>query len=226
MEEAEALKAQGNAALQEKDFAAAVQHYSAAIALDPSSHVYYSNRSMAFLSSGDKEKALADGQSCVDLKPGWSKGHGRKGAALHALGRWGDAVSAYSVGLEHCPGDRSLASALAAAAKARDAAVAVAASASSSAPAPEVEGEQGRDEQWRVQAEEFKTHGNAAFKNGEHEQAVEFYGKAIALDPDNHVLYSNRYGATLDLGFGFLVGVPSVVNASFLLVALPLALPS
>jgi tetratricopeptide (TPR) repeat protein len=210
MEEAEALKAQGNAALQANDFTAAIQHYSAAIALDPSSHVYFSNRSVAFLSSGDKEAALADGQSCVDLKSDWSKGHGRKGAALHALGRWGDAVSAYAVGLEHCPGDESLTSALVAAAKARDAAATVAAVAASSTLTPVGGGEQG-GEQWRVQAEEFKTHGNAAFKNGEHEQAVEFYGKAIALDPDNHVLYSNRCGSMLDLGFGFLVELPSVI---------------
>jgi len=48
-------------------------------------------------------------------------------------------------------------------------------------------------EQWQEQAEEFKNLGNAAFKNKEHQQAIELYGKAISLDPDNHVLYSNRY---------------------------------
>jgi tetratricopeptide (TPR) repeat protein len=50
-------------------------------------------------------------------------------------------------------------------------------------------------EQWQEQAEEFKNLGNAAFKNKEHQQAIEFYGKAISLDPDNHVLYSNRYAS-------------------------------
>jgi len=43
-----------------------------------------------------------------------------------------------------------------------------------------------------MSAEEFKKQGNTAFTNKEYEKAIEFFSKAIELDPSNHVLYSNR----------------------------------
>ena len=58
----------------------------AAIRLDPNNHVYFSNRSAAYLSAGLAEKALQDAQDCITAKPNWAKGYNRKGTALHALG--------------------------------------------------------------------------------------------------------------------------------------------
>ncbi|CAJ0640877.1 7380_t:CDS:10 [Entrophospora sp. SA101] len=43
-----------------------------------------------------------------------------------------------------------------------------------------------------MSAEEFKKQGNTAFTNKEYEKAIDFFSKAIELDPSNHVLYSNR----------------------------------
>lgn len=60
-----------------------------AIELDPSNHVLYSNRSASYASIKDFNKALEDANKCVELSPGWSKGYGRKGAALHGLGDLG-----------------------------------------------------------------------------------------------------------------------------------------
>jgi stress-induced-phosphoprotein 1 len=60
-----------------------------AIELDPSNHVLYSNRSACYASLRDFEKALTDANKTVELNPGWSKGYGRKGAALHGLGDLG-----------------------------------------------------------------------------------------------------------------------------------------
>jgi tetratricopeptide (TPR) repeat protein len=37
--------------------------------------------------------------------------------------------------------------------------------------------------------------GNAAFQSGRHEEAVQHFTEAIELDPQNHVLYSNRSAA-------------------------------
>lgn len=62
-----------------------------------------------------------------------------------------------------------------------------------SAEAPEVE-------EWKAQAEAFKLAGNESFKKGEWEEAVEWYTKAIDLDPDDRVFYSNRSAAYLKIG--------------------------
>jgi len=121
MASAEELKGLGNAALQAGAFADAVRHYTGAISLDPSNHIYFSNRSAAHLSAGNAEAAVADGEACVELKPDWPKAHSRVGAALHKLGRLGDAVGAFTRGLELCPGDAGLATGLKAAAAALDA---------------------------------------------------------------------------------------------------------
>ena len=49
-------------------------------------------------------------------------------------------------------------------------------------------------------ADEAKAKGNAAFAAGRFEEAARHFGDAIALAPDNHVLYSNRSAAHASLG--------------------------
>jgi stress-induced-phosphoprotein 1 len=63
------------------------EKFSQAIILDPTNHVLYSNRSGAYASLKDFGKALADASKTTELKPDWVKGYGRKGAALHGLGK-------------------------------------------------------------------------------------------------------------------------------------------
>jgi DnaJ homolog subfamily C member 8 len=52
----------------------------------------------------------------------------------------------------------------------------------------------------RLQAEAFKADGNALLAEGKYREAVEMYSRAIELDPDNAVYYSNRSAAYLALG--------------------------
>jgi stress-induced-phosphoprotein 1 len=99
MSSAGELKAQGNAFLSSGDHLQAVECYTKAIALDDTQHVFYSNRSAAYLSAGDGEKALLDAESCITKSPSWTKGYARKGAALHFLKKYDDAVAAYQEGL-------------------------------------------------------------------------------------------------------------------------------
>ncbi|OLY81797.1 Heat shock protein sti1-like protein [Smittium mucronatum] len=44
-------------------------------------------------------------------------------------------------------------------------------------------------------AEELKALGNKAFSSGDYQDAIKQFSAAIELDPENHVLYSNRSGA-------------------------------
>ncbi|KAF8032860.1 hypothetical protein BT93_D1673 [Corymbia citriodora subsp. variegata] len=127
---ADEAKAKGNAAFSSGDYRSAVRHFSDAIALASSNHVLYSNRSAAHASLHNYSEALADAEKTVELKPDWSKGYSRLGAAYQGLGRYDDAVSAYKRGLEIDPGNEALKSGLA------DAQAAAGSSRSRAAPPP------------------------------------------------------------------------------------------
>lgn len=109
---AQAFKEKGNNFLQAKQFDDAIQAYTEAINLDPKDHVFFSNRSAAYLSKGDASSALSDAQRCIELKGDWSKGYSRKGAALHSLRRYDEAVNAYEDGIKISPDDAALKSGL------------------------------------------------------------------------------------------------------------------
>ena len=64
----------------------ASEKFSQAIEIEPSNHVLYSNRSGAYASLKNYEKALEDANKTTELKPDFVKGWGRKGSALHGVG--------------------------------------------------------------------------------------------------------------------------------------------
>jgi tetratricopeptide (TPR) repeat protein len=84
----------------------------AAIALDGTSNVLFSNRSGAYLGMGRAAEALKDARCCVAINPSWGKGYSRLGAAFEALAKFSDAVAAYAKGLTHEPSSATLASSL------------------------------------------------------------------------------------------------------------------
>jgi len=105
MSASDELKARGNEAFKASRWDEAIGHFSAAIEVDASNHVLYSNRSAAHASKGDFASALEDAEKCVGLKADWAKGWGRKGAALAGLRRWTEALDAYEGGLKVEPGN-------------------------------------------------------------------------------------------------------------------------
>ncbi|MCI15978.1 heat shock protein STI-like, partial [Trifolium medium] len=115
---ADEARAKGNAAFSSGDFATAILHFSEAIDLSPTNHVLCSNRSAAYASLQNYIDALADAKKTVKLKPHWSKGYSRLGAAYYGLSQYDNAVWAYKQGLEIDPNNEPLKSGLADAQKA------------------------------------------------------------------------------------------------------------
>lgn len=61
-----------------------MEHFTAAIAVDPANHVLFSNRSAAHASMGAYGPALEDAKKTVELKPDWAK----VGRGLHGWVWW------------------------------------------------------------------------------------------------------------------------------------------
>ncbi|CAE6446044.1 unnamed protein product [Rhizoctonia solani] len=99
MTDANTLKDQGNKAFAAKRYDEAIDLFTKAIALDPSNHVLFSNRSAAKAGKKLWLEALEDAEQCIKVNPTWSKGYARKGAALHGAQRWEEAIAAYEEGL-------------------------------------------------------------------------------------------------------------------------------
>lgn len=109
---ADEAKAKGNAAFSAGKFEESIKHFSDAIALSPSNHVLYSNRSASYASLNKYQEALEDAKKTVELKPDWVKGYSRLGAAYVGLGKHDDAEAAYKKGLEIDPANEGLKSGL------------------------------------------------------------------------------------------------------------------
>ena len=110
LEEAEKLKSQGNASMQQKQYEDAADAYTAALKLSPSgpqSHVYFSNRAAALLSMKKFHDAILDSERSLALKPDYGKAHARLGLAHFLLGNYRQAMEAYTVALKYEPDNKS-----------------------------------------------------------------------------------------------------------------------
>jgi len=100
---AEDFKERGNQALKTFNFNEAIVNYGKAIELDPKNHVYYSNRSAAYLRLNKYKEALIDANKCIEVHDAWARGFGRKGAALFGLKKYSKAIDAYQAALRFEP---------------------------------------------------------------------------------------------------------------------------
>ena len=106
---AEQFKEMGNQLFQCKNPVAALDAYTQAITMDPSNHIYYSNRSMCNAALRDYVGALADATKCVEINPTFMKGFFRQASAQLQLGLLDAAEEAISrgVALEGLAPDKS-----------------------------------------------------------------------------------------------------------------------
>ncbi|KAF3690509.1 Small glutamine-rich tetratricopeptide repeat-containing protein alpha [Channa argus] len=101
--EAETLKSDGNDQMKVENFAAAVEFYSKAIAINPHNAVYYCNRAAAYSKLGNYAGAVQDCEQAISIDPNYSKAYGRMGLALASLNKHTEAVSYYKKALELDP---------------------------------------------------------------------------------------------------------------------------
>lgn len=99
----QSLKDQGNEFFKSGNYLKAAALYTQAIKQDPNNATLYSNRAAAFLHLVKLNKALADAETTITLKPDWEKGYFRKGCVLEAMERYDDALLAFEMALKYNP---------------------------------------------------------------------------------------------------------------------------
>ena len=104
----EQLKAKGNAEFAAKQYREALQHYTAALALDPKHVTLYLNRAAAYAQLRWHQRAIEDAQRTLQLDPSSIKGHWRLGSSQLANRAFREAQAAFSSGLKIEPGNAAL----------------------------------------------------------------------------------------------------------------------
>ena len=203
----------GNEAFAAKDYSKAIQHYSQAVRLDPLNHILYSNRSAAYASLMMWDKAIADGNECVRLRPDWAKGYCRLGAAFEGQHNLAQAEAAYTEGLEREPENALLQISLFRVCSSDSAAPAAPGTGPVSADGGGGVGGQihgphavsGRGQGREGPAVGYmdpKQLGNAAFRQRDFDAAVDYFTQALDKETDGHIralLLSNRSAALANL---------------------------
>jgi small glutamine-rich tetratricopeptide repeat-containing protein alpha len=96
---ADVLKSEGNNLLS-KDTKGAISKYSQAIVLDPSNHIYWANRAVAYYKLGKFTEAVDDCKQAIAIEPKYTKAHYRLGQSYAAQRSYTEAVEAYTKAIE------------------------------------------------------------------------------------------------------------------------------
>lgn len=100
---AEQFKSQGNQAMSKKNYDLAINHYTAALELNPNGKVYLSNRAAAYSSAGNHDAAVKDASRATEIDPSYGKAWSRLGHAYFGKGDLQGAKSAYESGIKVDP---------------------------------------------------------------------------------------------------------------------------
>jgi len=152
------MKEKGNDEFKKGNYEKAIEYYTYATEMDPTNHVFYTNRAMCYAAMKKWDKSLRDAETSIKLKKDWEKGHYRRGVALQNLGRLQEAVSAFAECVKLAPANQDFT-------KAHDAA---------------------KTEMYKglTPSEILKIEGNELFKAGKIDAAIAKYTSALAKCPD------------------------------------------
>jgi len=180
-QQAEEFKNQGNKEYSNKNYQKAIDLYTKAINLDSSNHVFFSNRSAAYVGNNQLDKALADGDMCIKLNRNWAKGYFRKGNALIEMHRFEEGVACFKEGLKYEPNNDELRK------KLEEAEALL----KKNKPRTNPDGTP------LTAAQNAKEDGNEFFKASNYEKAIECYSRALSLAKENEqelkvAIYNNR----------------------------------
>lgn len=87
--------------MQRKDYPAAIESYSKAIAISPLNPIYLSNRAAAYSASHQHAQASTDAEMAVAADPSYTKAWSRLGLARYVLGDAKGSMEAYGKGIEY-----------------------------------------------------------------------------------------------------------------------------
>lgn len=202
-EKALAEKEKGNTFFKDGNYDDAIECYTRGMAADPYNPVLPTNRATSFFRLKKYAVAESDCNLAIALDSKYFKAYARRGAARFALKKYEPALEDYEMVLQLDPDNTEAQNEIK---KIREVlGHQVAADASKAAEpleAPAVDPDQQRriEEQQRRQEAVFqKDRGNAYFKEGKYEAAVECYTRGMEADHMNVLLPANRAMAYLKL---------------------------
>ncbi|XP_029317974.1 RNA polymerase II-associated protein 3 isoform X2 [Cottoperca gobio] len=198
-----AEKVKGNAFFKEGKYDDAIECYTRAMGADPYNPVLPTNRATSFFRLKKYAVAESDCNLAIVLDSNYFKAYARRGAARVALKKYESALEDYETVLKLDPGNAEAQNEVT---KIKETlghqAPVVPIEATQPQEAPTVDPEQQRrqeEQQRRQEAAVQKDRGNAYFKEGKYEVAVECYSRGMEADCMNVLLPANRAMAFLKL---------------------------
>ncbi|XP_073722448.1 RNA polymerase II-associated protein 3 [Misgurnus anguillicaudatus] len=213
-----AEKEKGNELFKSGQYDAAVECYTRGMNADPYNPVLPTNRAASFIRLKKFAVAESDCNLAIALDSKYTKAYARRGAARTALRNHQGALDDYEMVLKLDPGNfeaeneikklqqQQMAATAEQAPEENQTAVTAAQTPENSQTAATatqtvdpVKLQQLQEEQRKQEAVMYKDRGNAYFKEGKYEAAVECYSKGIEADDTNALLPANRAMAYLKL---------------------------
>ncbi|KAM8739922.1 RNA polymerase II-associated protein 3 isoform 1-T1 [Acanthopagrus schlegelii] len=203
-EKALAEKEKGNVFFKEGKFNDAIECYTRGMGADPYNPVLPTNRATSFFRLKKYAVAESDCNLAIALDSNYFKAYARRGAARFALKKYESALEDYEMVLKLDPGNLEAQNEIKKLKEnlGREAPATLSEETKQPQEAPTVDPGQQilmEEQQRRQEAVVQKDRGNAYFKEGKYEAAVECYSRGMEVDCMNVLLPANRAMAFLKL---------------------------